>query len=249
MSYSTAVQTQQGWAYANDVNLLASGASRPSIGNSGSGIYHGRSGTLTSVMRQDSGERAIYVAQVPKYTRSRSLKKRAKRSLQEIQTRQVASSSSFYMKRDYVENYESELLKLDEGTSGAINRTICQGSFCCNFDIAWRSLGTATENGSYYSYRLGTYDGWRNENNVDANYIRNCALFTCSGDSIDDCGKLLPTEGELQQSRVTFTRLAIGVTYPESREFLLFPDTLQDSLLPLEPSQFEWSQRKPTEDR
>ncbi|EDW52974.1 vanin-like protein 1 [Drosophila sechellia] len=248
LPFLTAVQTQQGWAYANDVNLLASGASRPSIGNSGSGIYHGRSGTLTSVMRQDSGERAIYVAQVPKYTRSRSQQKRVRRSPQEIKPRQVASSSSFYMKRDYVENYESELLKLDEGTSGAINRTICQGSFCCNFDLAWRSLGTAAENGSYYSYRLGTYDGWRNENNVDANYIRNCALFTCSGDSIDDCGKLLPTEGELQQSRVTFTRLAIGVTYPESREFLLFPDTLLDSLLPLEPSQFEWSQRKTTED-
>jgi len=177
-------------------------------------------------MRQDSGERAIYVAQVPKYTRSRSVQKRVRRSTPEINSRQVASTTSFYMKRDYVQNYESELIQFGEGTSGAINRTICHGSFCCNFDIAWRSLGTAVENGSYYSYRLGTYDGWRNEQQVDANYIRNCGLFTCSGDSIDDCGKLLPIEGELQQSRVNFTRLEIGVTYPESREFLLFPDTL-----------------------
>ncbi|XP_037724963.1 vanin-like protein 1 [Drosophila subpulchrella] len=248
LPFLTAVQTQQGWAYANDVNLLASGASRPSVGSSGSGIYHGRSGTLTSVMIQDSGERAIYVAQVPKYTRSRALQKRVRRSTPEINSRQVASSTSFYMKRDYLENYESELIQFDEGTTGAINRTICYGSFCCNFDIAWRSLGTAVENGSYYSYRLGTYDGWRNEQQVDANYIRNCGLFTCSGDSIDDCGKLLPIEGELQQSRVTFTRLEIGVTYPESREFLLFPDTVLDNLLPLEPNQFEWSQQKPTED-
>ncbi|XP_016986846.2 vanin-like protein 1 [Drosophila rhopaloa] len=248
LPFLTAVQTQQGWAYANDVNLLASGASRPSIGNSGSGIYHGRSGTLTSVMRQDSGERTIYVAQVPKYTRSISLQKRVRRSTPEIKTRQVASSSSFYMKRDYVQNYESDLLQIDQGISGTINRTICQGSFCCNFDIAWRSLESTVQNGSYYSYRLGTYDGWRNEQQVDANYIRNCALFTCSGDSIDDCGTLLPTEGALQQPRVAFTRLVIEVTYPESREFLLIPDTLKDNLLPLEPNQFEWSQQKPHED-
>ncbi|XP_044317163.1 vanin-like protein 1 [Drosophila rhopaloa] len=248
LPFLTAVQFQQGWAYANDVNLLASETSRPSIGNSGSGIYHGRSGTLTSVMRQDSGERTIYVAQVPKYTRSRSLQKRVRRSTPEIKTRQVASSSSFYMKRDYLQNYESDLLQIDQGISGTINRTICQGSFCCNFDIAWRSLESTVQNGSYYSYRLGTYDGWRNEQQVDANYIRNCALFTCSGDSIDDCGTLLPTEGALQQPRVAFTRLVIEVTYPESREFLLIPDTLKDNLLPLEPNQFEWSQQKPHED-
>ncbi|XP_052856646.1 vanin-like protein 1 [Drosophila gunungcola] len=250
LPFLTAVQTQQGWAYINDVNLLASGASRPSIGNTGSGIFHGRSGTLTSVMRQDSGERSIYVAQVPKYTRSRSLQKRVRRSMPEIKHREVASTSSLYMKRDDLENYESDLLQLDQGISGTINRTICQGSFCCNFDIAWRSLANAVANDSsvYYSYRVGTYDGWRNEQDVDANYIRNCGLFTCSGESIDDCGKLLTTEGDLQQPRVTFTRLVIAVSYPESREFLLIPDTLQDNLLPLEPNQFEWSQQKPHED-
>ncbi|XP_017064077.1 vanin-like protein 1 [Drosophila eugracilis] len=248
LPFLTAVQIQQGWAYVNDVNLLASGASRPSIGNSGSGIYHGRSGTLVSVMSQDSGQRTIYVAQVPKYTRSKAIQKRKRRSTPEIKNRQVASTSSFYMKRDYLQNYESEILQVDQGTSGAINRTICQGSFCCNFDLAWRSLEGTVENGSFYTYRLGTYDGWRNEQQVDANYIRNCGLFTCSGDSIDDCGKLLPTDGELQQSRVAFTRLEIAVTYPESREFLLIPDTLLDNLLPLEPNQFVWSQEKPTED-
>ncbi|XP_017055120.1 vanin-like protein 1 [Drosophila ficusphila] len=242
LPFLTAVQTQLGWAYANDVNLLASGASRPSIGNSGSGIYHGRSGSLTSVMRQDSGERSIYVAQVPKYSRSRSLQKRVRRSLPEVKSRQAASTTSFYMKRDYLENYETELLQF-EGVSGTVNTTLCQGGFCCNFDLAWRSLGSAVENGSYYSYRMGTYDGWRNEQRVDANYIRNCGLFACSGDSIDDCGTLLTTEDSLQQPRVAFTRLAIRVSYPESREFLLFPSTVLDTLLPLEPSQFEMSQQ------
>ncbi|XP_020813711.1 vanin-like protein 1 [Drosophila serrata] len=240
LPFLTAVQVQEGWAYTNDVNLLAAGASRPLVGNSGSGIYHGRSGVLTSVMNQGSGERAIYVAQVPKYTKRRSVQKRAKREAT-MTPRRVATSSSYFMKRDYLENYETELLDFDEAGTGNVSRTLCQGNFCCHFDLSWRSL--VAESGSYYSYRLATYDGWRNEQQVDANYIRNCALFACSGPTIEDCGKLLTTEGAEQQPRVAFTRLAIEVTYPESREFLLTPNTLLNNLLPLEPSQFEWSQK------
>jgi len=36
-----AVQTQAGWSFAEDVNLLASGYNRPGSGNAGSGIYLG----------------------------------------------------------------------------------------------------------------------------------------------------------------------------------------------------------------
>ncbi|KAH8409249.1 hypothetical protein KR009_011235, partial [Drosophila setifemur] len=251
LPFLTAVQTQQGWAYANDVNLLAAGASRPSVGSSGTGIFHGRTGTLTSVMRMDSGERSIYVARVPKYPADRrSQRRRAKRETGSPSSpRDVATSSSFYMKRDYLENYETEVIEFGDALAGELERSICQGGLCCHFDIAWRSLGEQAGGSSYYSYRLGTYDGWRNEQSVDANYIRNCGVFACSGPGIEDCGQLLPTSGELQLPRVTFTRLAIGATYPESREFLLMPNTALDTLLPLEPSQFEWSQQEPTEER
>jgi len=93
---------------------------------------------------------------------------------------------------------------------------------------------------------VGIFDGWRNQKRLDVNYIRNCGLFTCSGDSIDDCGQLLP---DLQKPAVTFTQLEIRVTFPHSREFLFFPDTLLDNLLPLEPKQFEWAQQQPSEER
>ncbi|XP_043659406.1 vanin-like protein 2 [Drosophila teissieri] len=238
LPFLTAVQIQLGWSYGNDVNLLAAGASDPTVGNSGSGIYHGRSGSLRSVMRQESGERSVYVARVPKYRRRR----RMKRDL----NRQVATSSSFNIKRDYLENFNSEEVKIDAGEAGNLSQILCHGGFCCHFDLAWRSLGNPSSNSSNYSYRVGIYEGWRNDKRLDVNYIRNCGLFTCSGDSIDDCGQLLP---DLQRPLVTFTHLEIGVTYPQSREFLLFPDTLLDNLLPLEPSQFEWSQKQISEER
>ncbi|KAH8273043.1 hypothetical protein KR018_002252, partial [Drosophila ironensis] len=248
LPFLTAVQTQQGWAFGANVNLLAAGASRPSIGNSGSGIYHGRNGTLTSVMRQDSGERTIYVAQVPKFSGTRSTRKRVRRDLGGSSSRQVANSSSYFMKRDYLENYETEVIDFGTTATGNLSRSLCQGGFCCHFDIAWRFLVNGENSSNYYSYRLGAYDGWRNEQRVDANYIRNCAILSCSGPTIDDCGQLLPVSGELQQPWVAFTRLEIVASYPESREFLLMPQSLLDDLMPLEPSQFEWSQQKPSEE-
>ncbi|XP_016976711.1 vanin-like protein 2 isoform X2 [Drosophila rhopaloa] len=237
LPFLTAVQIQLGWSYANDVNLLAAGASDPTLGTSGSGIYQGRSGSLKRVMRQDSGERSIYVARVPKY----KIRRRMKREL----TRQVATNSSFNIKRDYLENFRSEELPIESGKSGNLNKILCHGGFCCYFDLAWRSLVNPVGNQSSYSYRIGIFEGWRNAKRLDVNYVRNCGLFTCSGDSIDDCGQLLP---DLQQPLVTFTRLEIRVTYPESREFLLFPDTLLDNLLPLEPKSFEWAQQQPSEE-
>ncbi|KAH8361270.1 hypothetical protein KR200_012106, partial [Drosophila serrata] len=232
--FFSAVQIQQGWAYAQNVNLLAAGASRPSVGSTGSGIFHGRQGTLTSVMKHDIGERAIYVAQVPKITR------RSRRALQD--TRQLPASTDFYMMRDALEIYETQLLQLDVGSNGSSTGHICQDSFCCNYDLVWRPQeGPVAQNAKYYSYRVGVYDGVRKDQNVDSNYIRNCGLFACLGERIEECG-LLPEEGVSPQSPVIFTRLAIKVTYPEYRHFLLIPDTLMDNLMPLEPNQFEWSQ-------
>ncbi|XP_022215047.1 LOW QUALITY PROTEIN: vanin-like protein 1 [Drosophila obscura] len=242
LPFLTGVQTQLAWAYANDVNMLAAGASRPLVGSSGSGIYHGREGALTSVMVQGTGERSLHVAQVPKYPARRATRRRRQR--RDLSgAREAISSSSFTMKRDYLENYQSELLSIVANQSGSLTRDICHEKFCCHFDMEWRPVEGG--GGGTANYRLGAYDGWRNEASVDANYIRNCGLFACSGPTIEECGGLLPAE---QQGPVSaFTRLEIGATYPESSEFLLMPSTVLDSLLPLQPSQFEWSQQKPSE--
>ncbi|XP_052856648.1 vanin-like protein 2 [Drosophila gunungcola] len=238
LPFLTAVQIQLGWAYANDVNLLASGASDPAMGTSGSGIYHGRSGSLERVMRQDAGERTIYVAQLPKYKGRRRMKR-------DLRDHQVATGSRFNIKRDYLENFSSEELPVESGKNGHLSKILCHGDFCCHYDLAWRSLANPAENSSSYSYRIGIFEGWRNEKRLDVNYIRNCGLFTCSGNSIDDCGRLLP---DLEHPLVTFTHLEIRVTYPQSREFLLLPDTLLDNLLPLEPKYFEWSRQQTSEE-
>lgn len=65
LPFLTAVQFQQNWAYANNVNLLASGANNVEVGSTGSGIYAGRKGAIMSTMEGSSNTRII-VATVPK---------------------------------------------------------------------------------------------------------------------------------------------------------------------------------------
>lgn len=239
LPFLTAVQVQQGWAYSNNVNLLAAGSSRPEVGSSGTGIYHGRDGTILSTMQLVEGERRIYVAKVPKYEENiRINPKSLGKQLKKIHI--PPNTEQFKMKRDDVERYETVSLEflMDQAGESSVNREVCHGQICCQFQLQWRILSPElASNISYYHYRLAAYDGWRNEQKVDENYLRNCGIFACTGSKIEDCGKLV----DGLQPRVAFTRLQIEATYPKSQEFLFTPNSVMDNLLPLEPKQFEWS--------
>lgn len=114
---------------------------------------------------------------------------------------------------------------MDQAEGSSIGKEVCHGQICCQFELEW-SLIT---NDSYYNFRLAAYDGWRNEQNGNTNYVRNCGIFACNGPNLADCGKLVD---ELQP-RVAFKRLSIEATYPKSREFLFMPSSVLDNLLPL----------------
>ncbi len=58
---------QQNWAQINDVNFLAAGANLPILGTTGSGIYSGQLGALTSIMTGENATRLLIheVSKVP----------------------------------------------------------------------------------------------------------------------------------------------------------------------------------------
>ncbi|KAM8719645.1 hypothetical protein ACLKA7_005817 [Drosophila subpalustris] len=231
LPFLTAVQVQSSWAYANNVTLLAAGSSRPEVGSSGTGVYRGGDGTTVSTMQAGEGQRHIYVAQVPKYEENGN--KSVGKQLRSV------GSQEFKMKRDNLELYETialdTLMERVNGTSA--KQEVCHGRICCHFELEWRLMGQESTASSYnYNYRLAAYDGWRDEESGDTNYVRNCAVFACIGPDLADCGQLV---GDLQP-RVAFDRLIIEAIYPKSREFLLMPNSVLDNLLPLEPGQFEW---------
>ncbi|XP_050528694.1 vanin-like protein 2 isoform X2 [Daktulosphaira vitifoliae] len=55
----TADSVQSGWAYSNDVNLIAAGYNTPSMSVGGSGIYSGRDGPLVMVMPDRQGTQIL----------------------------------------------------------------------------------------------------------------------------------------------------------------------------------------------
>lgn len=65
MPFLTAVQIQQNWAYANNVNFLAAGANHPEYGSTGTGIFAARQGSLISTM-EGKTHSALYTATIPK---------------------------------------------------------------------------------------------------------------------------------------------------------------------------------------
>lgn len=54
LPFHTGVQVQQAWAYRNNVNLLAAGASYPEVGSTGTGVYAGKRGRIVSVMNHNA---------------------------------------------------------------------------------------------------------------------------------------------------------------------------------------------------
>lgn len=99
MPFLTAVQVQQNWAFANNVNLLAAGANRPEVGSTGTGIYAGKIGSLVSVMEGKSNT-SLYTASVPKRDRPQATasQRQIKYTKNEMQP--------LKLKRDQLDKYE-----------------------------------------------------------------------------------------------------------------------------------------------
>lgn len=83
---------QAGWAYSNDVNLIAAGYNMPAMGGGGSGIYAGRDGPLVMVMPERPGTQIIV---------SRVLKKKLPESQCQSQKCSIDSSYRTFMS-DYL---------------------------------------------------------------------------------------------------------------------------------------------------
>lgn len=233
--FNPAVQVHQAWSYGNNVNLLAAGSSSPSVGSTGTGIYNGRNGIIKAVMNQGLGERQLYVAQVPKY---RQLKKRSLNAPSDIKTRQIMPD--IYLKRDYLESYETRVVDLFNSTSLKHEMCYKNTTMCCKFELKWQAL-EANENTKHYQYRLAVYEGLRNEVAAETNEIKNCAVISCIGTELSDCGKQFTTDVD-----VVFENITITTTMPQALEYLIMPNSLTSDLMPLPVNKFKW-QESPTQ--
>lgn len=127
LPFLTAIQTQQSWAYAHNVNLLAAGISDPEKGSTGSGIYSGEQGTLQSHF---GGDR-VDVALKYKITKEPGQNVLAALDL-------PTASPKVMMLRDFVDNYTITKIAVSAAEN---TTTLCHGEFCCEFNYHLVDVG------------------------------------------------------------------------------------------------------------
>lgn len=236
MPYLTAVQTQFGWSFAENVNLLVSGYHEPKNGNAGSGIYLGRRGMAVGTITA-SPEHRLLIARVPKRTQLSESSESSESSEQnEVcewklheRRQQIAKPNdagldsldqtkkldTIRLLHDDLTKYKSVLL------NASLTEQLCYGDFCCDFDVRKNSVDSGT------SYRAVVYDGVRLYGRDVHAGIRVCSVLQCYNDSIYSCG--FP-----RSSDTAFTVLNITATYDNYHELLVMPTVLDRSLLPMQ---------------
>ncbi|KAL3266913.1 hypothetical protein HHI36_011063 [Cryptolaemus montrouzieri] len=189
LPFHTTIQIQQSWAQGNDVALLTSGASDPTYGTGGLGIFLGARGTLATVDIPHSDNYYLFkeVPDIYNFTPSCKL---------EVDNRNAKKMDKYNL---YIEDLtEYAYKKLDLRTSKTIEETLCQTqgneTLCCHFQIETEILNAdSIENKFIYDYFLVTRSGLRTYgNNTYILGIEMCGLIACTGPSIMNCGQRFP---------------------------------------------------------
>lgn len=223
--FLTAVQTQAGWSYAEDVNLLASGYNNPTRGNAGSGIYLGRGG-IKEVAMPLATSNVLLVAEVPKKGNKMTSSKMQNQEMHEHDHVHVHLHDELRKKREDLRLSELKLLRdnlilfeMETLKGNVTTKRLCQHEFCCDFTIRMSRMDPKI------NYRAVVYNGVRNFVNIRQAAIRACAVIQCSNDSVESCGSVASSE-------TIFDGINISGKFDDSLNSLIMPNTLKTSMLP-----------------
>ncbi|XP_023302143.2 vanin-like protein 1 [Lucilia cuprina] len=238
LPFLTAVQLQEGWAFANNVNLLAADGSYPAGQNTGSGIFAGRLGRLTAVINEVPTTQLL-TAKVPK-----------RQNLSNYQLPPVVKplfepklESNRYTKLDLLRDYNVDIFNtsLLEESFTQVNETLCHHNFCCSFNVQRVKIADSIKHSSY-RYRLAAYQGSQTTfQRIDSSNQSVCALIACTGSELYTCGHIFP-ESVLVGNKYYFSTINITGNFIKSNRRLIMPSTVNSVMLPLTVDSFEWKE-------
>lgn len=233
LTFLTAVQVHSSWAYANNINLLASGYSEPANYNGGTGIYAARRGILKTIMPfienseyidpETQVSNRLLISKVPKRNRDQ----KSPVILQDTSKAPNPTKDServFYP--DYLEPYTSYLIEQTD-----IHKTICDRGLCCQFHIQSQ---TDLSNAEGILYRMMVFNGIRVFFGGKTAGIQVCAIISCNNSSLESCS--VPTD--LTKPSIEFKLISIQGKFNHTNSIHM-PSTLQNSILPLNVDMFE----------
>ncbi|RVE50259.1 hypothetical protein evm_005094 [Chilo suppressalis] len=235
MPYLSAVQIQEGYAFAMDVNFIAAGANNVRFGSSGSGIFSGKAGALVSVM-PGLPTTKLLVATVPKAPGQVTGPKPGP-----IYNNPEDHDSLTLITDPSLRAHYTRVL-----TPGLQQFTMSAGDIVCDFKVNM----TENESEADVPYRAAVFDGIRSYSGFVTGGTRLCSIISCTGDTPDTCGRRFPQYAP--KSTAIFHELNIIATVPtpridaelESRDTVYFPLSLDTSIMPLEPDYYTYSEDK-----
>lgn len=235
---SLAVQLQEGWAFANNVNLLAADSSVPAEQNTGSGIYAGRLGRLTAVIHEEPTTKLL-TAEVPKRQHQSSYQMPPVTKPLFTPSFESSRFTKLSLLRDYnVDIFNTTLLP--ESFTVA-NEVLCHRSFCCNFHVERVKIQDSVTH-SAYRYRLAAYQGDKTTfQRIDSSNQSICAVIACTGSELYTCGHIFP-ETVLVGNKYYFKAINISAEFVKSEKRLIMPSTVNSVMMPLTVDSYNWSE-------
>lgn len=230
--FLTAAQVQQAFAYANNINLLAAGASNPMVGSTGTGIYHGRHGPLVQVMNYQSNTK-IYKATVPKMISNQTITP----NIQDPDRASPQEMLNLFLKKDNTEPFNSYALT----NEGHVEKKLCHGLFCCYFNLNFQFTKILLKKN--YKYRLVAYDGLRT---YQREAVQICAILACSGADINTCGLRYNNTKNVNYASVLFKNVTIQA-HIQWRNVIVMPSSLDFSILPYNVNDIQLTEVKGTD--
>ncbi|KAK1136449.1 hypothetical protein K0M31_001000 [Melipona bicolor] len=229
--FLTAPQTQFGWSYAENVNLLVAGYHDPEVGNAGSGIYLGRNGIANVSMTRDP-EYRLLISRVPKTKHRKTVmeqespNERKEREDQKTEgnesSKKVDTIDWIRLLRDNVKAYRTSLLKYHRNEVHLMST-----DFRCEVEAEME-----IDDSSPIRYNAVYFDDIRKFGTRVEAGVRLCGLVQCLNNSVESCGFAARSNTTFSSIKVTATFL--NYDYPK---ILAIPNVLDYSFRPFD----DWS--------
>ncbi|XP_045539002.1 vanin-like protein 2 isoform X3 [Papilio machaon] len=234
MPYLTAVEIQEAYTYAMNVNFLAAGANNVRVGSAGSGIYSGKAGSLISIMPGVPTTRLL-VAKVPKVPGE----------IKEdypgpIRDDPKALDSLVLISDPSLPSHTSRPL-----VSGSQEFTLTTNEVSCKFTVKLQ----LKDGEQFYRYRAAAFSGVRSFSGMATGGNRICSVVACIGDTMDTCGKRFSSYQE--NTTGIFEELSITAIMPtpqrvkelDADDSVFYPVSLDVAINPLKPEYYTYEKK------
>ncbi|XP_055619362.1 vanin-like protein 1 isoform X2 [Toxorhynchites rutilus septentrionalis] len=229
--FLTATQAYESWAYANNVNLIASGANFNTAGSTGTGVFNGRNGAVFSFMTGEN-TRSLFPVRVPK------IHDIPKTNHQQFYTADTVSGrlhgkflEDISMFSDTLEQYTTMQINPMQ-YNDQIGQIICNGDFCCDFSV---TLAVIPDRDITHHYRFAVFDGIRTFQGYADAHISTCGIISCRNESLASCG--LPMNEN--SNYIEFNEITISGKFVANGT-LVMPNSLDDMLHSLDTDHYQF---------